>query len=83
MGYVVFEDGFVNAISYGASEKWFKTYDEAIEYAMELVTERAAESKESKWLYSVMVYEAEKSVLDKTHDAPCGKVVFQWRNYKK
>lgn len=82
IGFVVFEDGFINPISYGASEKWFPTYDEATQYAIELVSKRTAESKTSNWAYSVMVYEAEKSVLEKSHSCPCGRVVFQWSNYK-
>ena len=31
-GYIVFEDGGVCPLSYGVSEKWFPTYDEAILY---------------------------------------------------
>ena len=39
-GYIVFEDGGTSPISYGATEEWFQTYDEAIKYALNIVTKR-------------------------------------------
>ena len=36
-GYIVFEDGGTSPIAYGACEKWFSTYDEAINYAIDIV----------------------------------------------
>lgn len=37
-GYIVFYESGTCALAYGAAEKWFKTYDEAINYALEKVT---------------------------------------------
>lgn len=45
-GYIVFEDGGTNPISYGACEKWFATYDKSIEYAMNIVKRRVEEFKD-------------------------------------
>jgi hypothetical protein len=42
-GYIVFEDGGTNPIAYGATEKWFSTYDEAIAYAIDIVKTRTEE----------------------------------------
>lgn len=82
-GYIVFEDGGINPIEYGASEKWFPTYDKAISYAIELVSTRTKELKSHVCANSVIVYEAEEPTLRESHSVPCGRVVFQWSNYKK
>ena len=39
-GYIVFHDGGTSPIEYGATEEWFPTYDEAIEYAMSFGKEK-------------------------------------------
>ena len=45
-GYIVFEDSGTSPIAYGACEKWFATYDKAIEYAMNIVKTRVEDFKE-------------------------------------
>lgn len=82
-GYIVFEDGGINPISYGASEKWFQTYDEAISYAIDIVRRRTKELKIHKDANSVIVYEVDESLLKKSHSCPCGRVIFEWRNYRR
>ncbi len=81
-GYIVFEDGGLSPIAYGASEKWFPTYDKAIEYAMGVVRKRTEELKAHIDCNSVIVYEGEEALLHKSHSCPCGRVVFSWNNYK-
>ena len=82
-GYIVFEDGGTSPISYGACEKWFETYDNAIEYAMSIVKERVEEFKEHIDYNSVIVYAGSEKLMHENHSSPCGRVVFDWRNYKK
>ena len=82
-GYIVFEDGGTSPIAYGACEKWFATYDKAIKYAMNVVKERVAEFKEHIDYNSVVVYEGSEKLLHESHSYPCGRVVFDWRNYKR
>ena len=81
-GYIVFEDGGESLMTYGASEKWFPTYDTAIKYALNIVNERVKEIKEVLCFNSVIVYEGSKELLHKQHSCPCGRVVFHWTNYK-
>lgn len=78
----MFEDGGTNPIAYGATEKWFSTYDEAIAYAIDIVKTRTEEFKSRKDCNSVIVYEGAESLLDGTHSCPCGRVIFNWSNYK-
>ena len=82
-GYIVFEDGGTSPIAYGACEKWFSTYDDAIKYAMKIVDKRSKEFKEHIDCNSVIVYEGSEELINKSHSCPCGRVVFQWTNYKK
>lgn len=82
-GYIVFEDSGTSPIAYGACEKWFATYDKAIEYAMNIVKKRVEEFKEHIDFNSVIVYEGSEELIHGTHSCPCGRVVFDWRNYKK
>lgn len=82
-GYIVFEDGGISPIAYGASEKWFLTYDEAMIYAIGIVTKRICEFEECVDANSVIVYEGGEELMHKSHSCPCGRVVFQWTNYKK
>lgn len=59
-GYIVFEDGGTQPIFYGASEKWFGTYDEAVEYALSMIKERIEEFKNGHIdCNCVMIYEGE------------------------
>lgn len=81
-GYIVFEDGGTSPIAYGASEKWFQTYDDAIAYAMDIVKKRTESIKNFLDCNSVIVYEGEESILHKSHSCPCGRVVFSWNNWK-
>ena len=32
---------------------------------------------------SVIVYEGSENLMNESHSCPCGRVVFDWRNYKK
>lgn len=82
-GYIVFEDGGTSPITYGASEKWFSTYDYAMKYAMDIVANRVKESKWQTDCNSVVVYEGESDLIHKSHSVPCGRVVFNWSNWKK
>lgn len=81
-GYIVFDCGGISPISSGAAEEWFRTYDEAISYAMKIVSSRVESLKRRIDGNEVMVYEAEQSVLNESHRCPCGRVVFYWNNYK-
>ena len=83
-GYIVFEDGGIQPICYGAAESWFPTYDTAIEHAMNIVSDNIERYKRGVIdCNSVIVYEADESVLHSTHNVPCGRVVFHWNNYKE
>ena len=83
-GYIVFEDGGASPIAYGASEKWFSTYNEAIKYALNIVNRRVKEFKDFVDLNSVIVYEGPEELLHKSHSCPDkGRVVFCWSNYYK
>lgn len=82
-GYIVFQDGGTCPIAYGACENWFGTYDEAVEYAMDIVKKRIEEFKDCIDYNSVIVYEGSKGLMNQSHSCPCGRVVFDWRNYKK
>lgn len=82
-GYIVFEDSGTSPIAYGACEKWFSTYDEAIEHAMNIVKKRAKEFKEHIDCNSVIVYEGSENLMSESHSCPCGRIVFDWRNYKR
>ena len=82
-GYIVFEDGGTSPIAYGAAEEWFSTYDEAIKYALKIVTKRAEDYKEKFDLNTVIVYEGSKNLKYESHSCPCGRVVFYWMNHNK
>ena len=81
-GYIVFEDGGTSPIAYGASEKWFATYDKAMEYALSIVNKRVDEFKNIFDLNSVIVYEGSEKLLHESHSSPGdGRVAFCWSNY--
>lgn len=80
-GYIVFEDGGTSLITYGASEKWFPTYDKAINYAIDAVKKRTEECKNRIDYNTVIVYEGEEAILHQSHSCPAGKVVFSWSNW--
>lgn len=80
-GYIVFEDGGMSPITYGAAEEWFPTYDKAIRYALKLVTENTEKYKTCLDWNSVIVYEGAKSLMSEAHSCPCGRVVFYWMNH--
>lgn len=79
-GYIVL-DGGTSPISYGAAEEWFQTYDEAIKYALNIVTKRTEEYKTRLDWNSVIVYEGSESLMHKAHTVPCGNIVFYWMNH--
>lgn len=80
-GFMVFDDAGTSVSDYGATEKWFPTYEEAAQYALDLVKDRTFHSVYESCLCRVMVYEGEGCLLHKPHSIPCGKVVFDWQNY--
>ena len=81
-GYIVFDESGTCALAYGAAEKWFKTYDEAINYALEKVTKNCALFKERIDFNSVIVYEGSEEFMHGTHTIPYEKVLFWWKNHK-
>lgn len=82
-GYIVYEDSGHDLYSYGASEKWFGTYLEAINYAMNVVKKNINIYKKYIDCRNVIVYEGSKNLLNESHSCPCGNVVFYWSNYKR
>lgn len=70
-------------MAYGAIEKWFATYDEAMAYAMDIVRKRVDEFKRTIDCNSVIVFEGGEELRHTSHDIPCGRVVFDWRNHKR
>lgn len=82
-GYIVYEDSGTSPMNYGACEKWFRTYDEATNYAIRVVRQRVNEFKDVVDCNSVIVYEGAKELLKESHSVSCGRVVFEWRNYSK
>ena len=81
-GYIVFDESGTCALAYGAAEKWFKTYDEAINYALEKVTKNCELFKERIDFNSVIVYEGSEEFMHGTHTIPYEKVLFWWKNHK-
>ena len=82
IGYIVFEGSGTCPINDGAYERWFKTYEEAIEAAIESVKKDAQECRrEDGWHADVIVYKAAESLLHETHSIPGGDVVFRWKNF--
>ena len=82
-GYIVFDESGTCALAYGAAEKWFKTYDEAINYALEKVTKNCELFKERIDFNSVIVYEGSEEFMHGTHTIPYEKVLFWWKNHKQ
>ena len=78
-GYIVFEDSGTSPIAYGACKKWFPTYDEAINYAIDIVKKMTEDFKEHVDYNSVIVYEGSENLMNESHSCPCGRVVFDWR----
>lgn len=74
VGYIMFDDGGTCPIEYGACEKWFATYDEAIDYALSVV-------KKDKDYNKVVIYKGEEPLLSISHKIPCGPVIIEWTNY--
>lgn len=82
-GYIVFEDKGLSPQKYHMFEKWFQTYDEAIDYALSIVHKNVQEFKNHIDSNSVVVYEGGKEFLHQ-HRIPSGhRVVFKWTNYLK
>lgn len=83
-GYIVSEDGGTCPIAYGASAKWFPTYDAAMKYAMRIITKRAEELKSCVDCNSVIVYEGGgEELTHESHSCLCDRVVFEWRSHHK
>lgn len=82
MGYIVFEGSGTCPLNDGAYERWFKTYEEAIEAAVESVKQDALECRrENGWHADVLVYKAPESLMHKTHTYKNDDVVFRWKNF--
>lgn len=80
-GYIVFEDGGVNPMCYGASERWFQDYDKAMGYAIGIVLKRVNEFKDRIDYNSVVVYEGSEEHLKSNSVSDRGRTIFQWNNY--
>lgn len=80
-GYIVFEDGGVNPMCYGASERWFQDYDKAMEYAICIVLKRVNEFKDRIDYNSVVVYEGSEEHLKSNSVSERRRTIFQWNNY--
>lgn len=85
VGYIVYEDGGYDLYSYSASEKWFATYTEAIDYAMKIVNKRIKSyiNQKKTERNTVIVYKGAHELLQTSHSCPCGQVIFHWSNYYK
>ena len=78
-GHIVYkQDGFDLYSSFGY-KKWFATYKEAIDDAVDAVNKYANDlpNKRRTEIDKVIVYKGTK------HSCPCGQVVFYWSNYHK
>lgn len=82
-GYIVFEGGYISSpMSYGSSEKWFQSYDEAMSYAMYIVRKHVEELRTCPTTNSVVVFEGTRELLNQTHSVPGERrVFFRWNNY--
>nr|DAE77770.1 MAG TPA: hypothetical protein [Bacteriophage sp.] len=81
-GYIVFDESGTCPLAYGAAEKWFKTYDEAIAYAMDKVAKNCELFKGRIDFNSVIVYEGSEEFMHSTHAIPREKILFWWKNHK-
>lgn len=84
-GYIVYkEDGFDLYSSCGY-EKWFATYEDAIDDAVDAVSKYANDLPNMKRTENdkVIVYKGTKETLNAGHSCPCGQVVFYWSNHHK
>ena len=50
---------------------------------MNIVKTRVEDFKEHVDYNSVIVYEGSENLMNESHSCPCGRVVFDWRNYKR
>lgn len=81
-GFIVYEDSGTSFKNCETSEKWFSTYDDAMEYAIKIVQRRTSELKIGIGINSSLtVYEGVEAILHKPHLIPCGKVAFSWHTY--
>lgn len=55
---------------------------EAYEKELSLVRSNIESFKNRIDYNTVMVYEGEEKILTEAHGVPCGRVIFNWRNYK-
>lgn len=81
-GYIVCDLSGWCGLNFGAAERWFQQYDEAIAYAIELAKENADDFKRRVNRYEVMVYEGSEQTVHCSHNVPCGKVVFCCRSFR-
>lgn len=83
MGYIVFEDSGTCPMDYGASEKYFKEYDEAIKYACSTIENNMKHFKRENDANSIWIFEGEEKILYESHTIPPkdGKVIFYWDNF--
>lgn len=81
-GYIVYkQDGFDLYSSCGY-EKWFNSYDEAVNYAVDAVNKYAKNlpNKKRTEIDKVIIYKGSKEIIHTGHSCPCGQVVFYWAN---
>ena len=81
-GYIVYDCSGWCGLNFGAAERWFQRYDEAIAYAIELIKENADGFKRRVDRDEVIVYEGSEQNVHCSHNVPNGEVVFYWRNFK-
>ena len=81
-GYIVNEGSGSCPINDGAWERWFSTYDEAIQAAIESVKKDTGKYRwEKGWYADVIVYKAKESLINESHGIPGNHlVVFRWKN---
>ena len=84
-GYIVYKENGFNLYSSWGYEKWFATYKEAIDDAVDAVNKYANDLPNARRteIDKVIVYKGKKEVLHTGHSCPCGQVVFYWSNYHK
>ena len=80
-GYIVYNDSGTSPLTYGASERWFPTYDMAMKEALTIVQSDIKHYKNKYNIYNVIVYLGSEKLMHETHSCPCGEVILHWRNY--
>ena len=78
-GYSVLDEGGLSSLSYGASECFFKSFNQALDYALKIIKDAAKTKTIGR---RITIYECKKSDLNKSHSIPGDKVVFVWSDVR-